>query len=119
MWWFVGSLGSSSPPKSGCNALTPPMLMWLMKLVEFVSTGALVMSRFHQLLPGKSGSGVGSGPPCVGCAWTDDDAPEITSATRAGTRPRIMPSTLMGGTWGVLCALPPCDAGHRLRSVHG
>jgi hypothetical protein len=42
--------------------------MKLMKLAEFVSTGALLMSVFHQLLAGKSGSGTGIGPPCVAAA---------------------------------------------------
>ena len=36
-----------------------------MKLALFGSTGAPLMSAFHQLSGGKSGSGVGSAPPTV------------------------------------------------------
>src|SRR5258708_7271431 len=37
--------------------------MKVMKLAEFGSTGAALMSRFHQLLPGRRGRGPGRGPP--------------------------------------------------------
>jgi hypothetical protein len=37
--------------------------MKLMKLAEFESTGQLLISRFHQLSAGKSGSGCGNAPP--------------------------------------------------------
>src|SRR5688572_2982736 len=39
--------------------------MKLMNPAELGSTGAALMSRFHQLVEGKSGSGPGRGPPRV------------------------------------------------------
>jgi hypothetical protein len=41
----------------------PPLLIKEIKFGEFGSTGQLLMSRFHQLSAGKSGSGCGSAPP--------------------------------------------------------
>src|SRR5436309_13669379 len=40
--------------------------MKLMKLVELPSTGAALTSRFHQFVGGKTGSGLGTGPPSHG-----------------------------------------------------
>jgi len=40
-----------------------PLFMNDMKFPEFASTGQLLMSRFHQLSGGKSGSGCGKAPP--------------------------------------------------------
>jgi len=51
--------GDSSPPKSGCSVRVVPMK--LMKLADFGSTGAALMSVFHQLSEGNTGSGAAIG----------------------------------------------------------
>src|ERR1700680_3425957 len=63
MFGLEGSVGSTSPPKSGCMPREEPIQ--LMKLALLGSTGALLMSVFHQLSRGNSGSGWGSAPPTV------------------------------------------------------
>src|SRR5713226_5380549 len=55
--------GETSPPKSGCIAVPAPMNA--MYVAEFGSTGAALMSAFHQFVGGNSGSGPGRGPPSV------------------------------------------------------
>src|ERR1700716_4221628 len=54
----------SVPPKSGWTCLPVPMK--LMKFAELLSTGAALMSRFHQFVGGNTGSGLGTGPPWQG-----------------------------------------------------
>src|ERR1700682_4132408 len=82
---MAGVVVDASPPKSGCNPWLAPIQ--LMRAVLFVSTGAALTSRFHQLSGGKRGSGAGSGPPCT--AWPRaGDAPgaSVMRATRAARR---------------------------------
>src|SRR5260370_36362143 len=56
----------STPPKSGRRLTEPRRLMKVMKFPELASTGAELMSRFHQLVAGNRGRGPGSGPPWHG-----------------------------------------------------
>ena len=45
------------------SACVVPLLIKEMKFAEFVSTGQLLISKFHQLSGGNSGSGCGNAPP--------------------------------------------------------
>src|SRR5215472_9712504 len=56
--------------------------MKLMKFVEFGSSGALLMSRFHQFVAGKRGRGGGSGPPIVADAQ-GEMSEEVCAMARA------------------------------------
>src|SRR5260370_12373473 len=53
-----------------------------MKLAELASTGAALMSVFHQLFAGNSGSGTGIGPPCVAAAADPQNAAMATVSAR-------------------------------------
>ena len=57
-----------------------------MMATEPASTGAVVMSRFHQLSGGNSGSGPGSGPPSVLAAITTIPAHAAIDTTAAASR---------------------------------
>src|SRR5436190_13020795 len=72
----------SSPPKSGWSLRVPPLLMKLMYPAEPGSTGAVEMSRFHQLVAGRSGSGPGNAPPATGT-----EAGHCADAAGAANRP--------------------------------
>src|SRR5687768_7798805 len=61
------------------------------------STGALLTSVCHELSPGKSGSGPGRTPPCVGpipaaLAGDGDDRRSSSPLTRAASWPQPPPS---------------------------
>src|SRR5262245_29259728 len=66
--------GAASPPKSGCSDREGPP-MNVMNAADPLSTGAPLMSRFHQLLGGNSGSGGGNVPPSVATAAGCDCEP--------------------------------------------
>jgi hypothetical protein len=88
--------GPHSCPKSGWS-WSPPMK--LMKAAEWGSSGAALMSRFHQLSGGNSGSGVGSGPPSCG------GAAKASAQTRAAMR-------VMRGSYGASLS-PASDTSER------
>src|SRR5690349_5053158 len=53
--------------------------MKLMNAALFGSTGALLMSVFHQFEGGKSGNGGGSGPPAIWAQVRSETIPTIGS----------------------------------------
>jgi hypothetical protein len=58
--------GDTSPPKPGCSRRAGPLLIKAMKPAEAGSTGAALISVFHQLCAGNKGSGRGGGAPSTG-----------------------------------------------------
>src|SRR5512140_3121574 len=93
--------GETSPPKSGCSLRVPPLLMKAMKLDEDGSTGAPEMSRFHQLVAGKSGAAPRSGAP-----WTGTVAGHCARLVAAESRPAASESTMRAESMEDPCVEP-------------
>src|SRR5712692_3948724 len=60
-----------------------------MKAAEFESTGADVMSRFHQLSGGKSGKGPGSAPLATGPTSVAAESPRLAARVAKVSRTRM------------------------------
>src|SRR5438094_2511646 len=71
--------------------------MKLMKAALPLSTGALLMSVFHQLLGGNNGSGWGRSPPRIGWAAAGNAAANIVTMVRRDVRNFTVSITISDG----------------------
>src|SRR5262245_15615035 len=65
--------------------------MKVIKFAELASTGQLLISRFHQLSAGKSGSGCGSAPPRIASMATVGATETIRKTTSARNAKKRVP----------------------------